>query len=500
MALVGAALAIIAVVVGGPVRSWLAREATKRVARAYAQYRGYEEERQQLMGRLNGVSVPDDEHAVDGAVAALYREEAAQLRRLRPTLGAGFVLDTSGRHLASAMGAALGARAADLEADATWWAAPEGRGPAPPDPSLAGGQALDHAVALLVDRLHATGLHLPNDAPMPLHAADSTLVQLGHWADLPTGAVLFVGDGGALDRLDVDASTSDTVALGGHFGPSGLRTIIGRAGWVAALTDDAVVVAIPGRGQPQVLAREADAVFAAERPDAVWVLTPRGLTEMDGRGDLLVPGWQAVPDAVVTTGLAADGFVIGTRAGTIQVWSPLSGAFRAVTTKPSVLLASQGDTVVWEDAPASVETASVPVHVTDLATGRDSVVRGPLDVGFPSATDHNPWTATPCAFSPDGELVACPDLTHGIAGAPGDTYQLAVINVRTATSTVIAGATSDQPEEPVVWTADSQRVFMVTSGAGAGYIATWARNAAAAVELRFRPVGAEWPHQLALGS
>ncbi len=55
-------------------------------------------------GRLSAVTVPDDEHAVDSATAALYREQAAPLRKLRPTLGAGFVR-------------------------------------APPDPSLAGGQA-----------------------------------------------------------------------------------------------------------------------------------------------------------------------------------------------------------------------------------------------------------------------------------------------------------------------------------------------------------------------
>ncbi len=471
-------------VVAGPVRAALDRRAVDATVGAFAIYRGYEEQRLEQSTPLVGAKVPDNEEEVDAALAALDREEAAHLRSIAAGLRFPLVVDPSQWTMERAMGSALRARATDLASQAAWLTAPGSRGPQTPDPSTGTQRALDHALALLGAHIGSAGGHAPNDAPRPLHSADAVIARLHGWADHPTGTVLVGGDGLALYELDIDTagvSANDFQTTGSE--PAGPSYLIGRQGWTAAMIGNQVA-AYPSGRPPHLLPFDVvSSVFAAERLDAVWlVMDGLAVVEVDQSGRALSPLWQLPRGAFVSPAVVTGGLVLSTQAGALEAWVPSTGALTPITKGPAVLLGAHGQLVVWErDIPGPNEP-SAPLHVTDLATGDDEVISSRLDVQVPEDR-----IATACAFSPDGRSVACHDLTHGEPGFDDATYDVAVIDLATHSARVVAGASSQQPQQPLVWTADSRRLFTLTTASGSTYIAMWEQGAATATELRYHP-------------
>jgi hypothetical protein len=170
--------------------------------------------------------------------------------------------------------------------------------------------------------------------------------------------------------------------------------------------------------------------------------------------------------------------VTTTNAGILEAWTPAGGPGRPISKSPAWLLATQADRVAW----APQQPRRAPIHVTDLVTGTTRTL-----TAQPRITGSGTAFNTACAFSPDGSLLACPDLTSGQGGFPDTVYQLAIVNLAAGTETIMTGAVSLTPQQPLLWTTDSGNLFFLTSRQRSA-IAKWRRDAPTAIELRYIPL------------
>ena len=466
------------VIVVGPVRARVDGQTVKGAANAFVHYEDYEAERNALFAQLNAAATPDDNVQVDRAAAALDQEEAGHLQTIARQLSVPFGAPGQLRAAVVAVRGGLRTVGQALVADSAWQVQPAGtRGPEPAPPL----DVMDKPAFLLGDELARMGRHLPKLATLPLHAADATLARLRVWSDQPINVTLGTSDGsGSLIKLDLDHSVATSVNLPPALVMPGEPSIlIGRDGWTAAY-DGESVAAFPDQGAPYEIqlppgsSEPFNGMFAAIQPDAIWIVLGDEVVEIDSHGHDLGPIWTVPTDEAVTA-VITGGFVLTDQNGALHSWTPATGALRPIGNGPGYFLAANGTAVAW--APwVAVAGAVGSLHITNVATGSDTVITALVGL----------VNETACAFSPDGSVLSC---SEPVPGSTDAVYRLALVDPIRGTVTLVPGGDSaDMPQASMVWTADSRRLFFVTTSQGnRSVIATWARNAPAATELRYFP-------------
>ncbi len=470
-----AAVIVVASVVGAAVaQNVLDGRATRRAVAAFDAYEGADYLLEVEGGGLSQQMVPDDQPIVDVALARAERAQAAAYAALDRGLGASPLLDGSTKRLVSSVHAVLQDRIRDLDALAAWHSQPAAsRGPQPPDPSPASGAA---ALEALARAAHHTG-HPAAMPPLPQLNVDLT-----RWSDLPTGTLLVVADGSSVQLVNVDASTSVDLQLTGTIEP-----VVARTGYVAAVTPGGAAVAKPPAvAAPAIELGLAGQILPAVEPDAVWLVnggadTATGrptttVTEVDGNGRRLTAPARVPDGQSVTGGVTNEGLVVTAGGGRLAVWDPATGHQTLVTRDPSSVLAASGDLLAWQPEDDTV------VDVTDLRTGATDALQLPPGNMIVTVPDV---AATTCAFSPDGNRLACPVLALGARGAAApslltDPYHVAVIDVGAGRVQVSRGAVGRANAHPLVWSEDGSRLWAIVPTNQGSLVATWPSGAPSA--------------------
>ncbi len=211
--------------------------------------------------------------------------------------------------------------------------------------------------------------------------------------------------------------------------------------------------------------------FPSTAPDRVWLVAhdqgPNAggrVWEVDVFGRVTSPERRfpedRVPVAATGPGLVremrGDGYGPG-----LEVWDPATGeVLRTLATGDAFLLDAAPGVVAWL-------AGSDGLHLTDPATGRDRVVARPPDAAAFS---------TLARFSPDGRHLAVDTVDPAAVGGPVPPLerfatdvpfpgQLAVVDVETATVTVVPGSRTVGPEwrRNVAWSPSGDRLFFATA-------------------------------------
>jgi hypothetical protein len=431
----------------------------------------------QQTAAINSRMVPDDQPRVDPVLTRAERDEIAAGARALRTLREPFWLDGSTRRVIASVRAAVTARLADLHALVAWRGQPvQSRGPQPVDPSPTAKALLDRAAV-------AAAAHLPRDAQVPPAAPDDLASSLGlsSFTDKPTGSTLAVANAGGVALVDVDASSSVDLNLAVT-----AQTVIGRNGYVAAVTRDGVALAKPPVGDaPATWLGPAQELLPAAQPYAVWRVTSvrerrfaartTVIAEVDGTGQRIL-GPVAVPDGqYLTGGVIPGGFVLSAGAQGLVLWDPGTGHETPLAPAGATLLAAAPDAIAWQG-----DTGSV-VNLTDLPTGTTRPVVLPADDTIVADLDV---TSTTCAFSPDESQLACPLLT--MRSLPGAPFHIGVIDVDEGNAREVGGAASTSDAHPIVWSPDGARVWSVVATNEGSLLATWGVGQPSAREVRYR--------------
>jgi hypothetical protein len=210
--------------------------------------------------------------------------------------------------------------------------------------------------------------------------------------------------------------------------------------------------------QPRTLVRDSWIFIPSAAPDRVWVgildpNSPETERRLAAVREVTVDGRVTVRDVRPPQGrwplAATSSGLVFESGGQLEVWDPLSG--RVVRRLPGEFpVASHGDWLAW------CRHRCERLHVTDVATGHEVVVRPPGD-----ASGLAPYQGV---FSPDGKLLAVPVRTGSRPEAA--TWQLALVDVGAATATRIKGAAV--PDTVFVdWSASGEAVFIAGGRQGA---------------------------------
>jgi WD40-like Beta Propeller Repeat len=470
-----------------PGRSAFERGLVSSWAGPWAAAGGLEQARLAAMVKVSEAAGPDDARVVDLAVAALYDEEAGGLDRLARRVGAGWLFDPGMRALAGQLRSALRAEAADLRAVARARALVGGTRRIPPDRSASTSAAVDLAGARMADQLRRFQLTVPTPAPARLHAADATLAGLAHWLDRPAGgAVLLADTDSGLLRLEIDASRAAPAGWPEDTGGQ----LIGQPGLIAYVSGGAIVAGpADAKSTPRPIA-SGDAVIAAGRPDAFWVLTSAGvanptITEVDGHGGLLMPPVLFPDDGSGLFSLAVPtGIVRTTPAGFgLEVWDPVTGRVRIISNQNGRAIAVWGRWLAWTDT----NPLGSRLHLTDTSTAADRILVG-AGGPVPGAIQQlGSLGGAEGEFSPDGRRLAYYSDVPDPTGLGNDTTVLTLVDVATGAVAIPNGPISRQGPGFIAWTPDGQRLFYtVNTSSGRPELAGYQVGDPDTHTLRFR--------------
>lgn len=516
-----ACLLVVAALGAKPGYWMLQRMQWHRLTTSWAEATALEDSRTTALSQLAARGTATDAAALHAAALALYRQEAAVVRRLASGMGSGqLVIDAGLRRLAGRMRTALLAQATQLERAARYTAGhpdvldvpfgpsdgqPASLGPPPPPDGAANLTALQSAVyAQLPAEQRRFGGGLPVSRAR-LTAADQTLRRLARWSDQPLDATLLVDLGSQLAQVDLAAQRASWLVprLAGMTvsPPSGqLLEVLPRQGWLALVASDAtgtgvyalwtgasapVTAHLLGHAPPlSDFLAYADPVSPAHRPDAIWIagVGPADrytVSEVDASGDRLAgpfplpggagpTGFATGSDLVLSTGLRPSG-----NADRLLVDNPATGTVLARLGAGCVVpLGAGAGLVAW----ASCGPAGSRLYLFRVATGADHVVALPGGVRLADPPG--------AAVSPNGRWVGVAVLAGGASsGTP--TPRLAVINTGTGAVQLVGGAEPSSNLRPsLAWTPDSRRLFFTTEDANAT-LATWQVGTRKASDLRY---------------
>ena len=480
-----AALVVVAVLAGAVLlaQNLLDARAARHAAAMFTRFQVNDYLLSQQTTAVDQRMVPDDRPKVDLVLARAERDEIAQDTRALNGLTTPFWLDSSTRQVVQSVRQALAARIADLRTLVAWRAKPvQTRGPQPPDPSLASKALLDRAMALAAPQI--------GRLPTPPSAARTgdvlASLHLSNYSDAPTGSTLAVANAGGVALVNVDASSSVNL----NVAPTA-QTLVGRNGYVAAITRDGLVLAKPPVADaPLTWLGPAQELLPAAQPYAVWLVQSERLrrfaaattyvTEVDGTaqkiiGPVAIPAGQYITGGVTETGLVLAGGGQG-----LAVWDARTRAEHTVAPPGATLLAAAPGMVAWQG-----DTESV-VHVTDTRSGADRSVVLPADNSVVADLDVS---STTCTFSPDESQLACPVLDlrsipkHPTSFAP---FRLGIIDLDEGNIRVLPGAASTADAHPIVWSHDGTRVWSVVATDEGSLLATWGAGEPNAREVRYR--------------
>ncbi|MDQ1427181.1 MAG: hypothetical protein QOK39_657 [Acidimicrobiaceae bacterium] len=466
--LVVVAAVAVAAVVGVPLRQHLAARELTSLGRHWSLTIADDVERSSAEQRLKMYFLYSDTESevafVNGAVAALYREERRRLDAIGADVHGAVLIDHRNVVIRADLAAAVAHRAALLAAVAEYYDHPSTPSPPPnaDDRTAADGLLIDHDLA-------AARAHWKQRAPTPTgpsrpYAAEAAAqVRLRHWLDQPTGAVLVVRSADAIARLDVDASRLTTFASRGD--PSG--NLVMRQGYlVYGANGDVWAVAPDGSGPPRPLGHAAS-YFAADDPTALWLVagTAFTATEVDGMGRVLkgpVPS-SGIPIAATAGALIENPVsAAGEPAGMLQVWDVAAKRVACQFGPPGLIsneLATRGNLLAWSD-PSAV------VHVTDVTTCRDVLTHT-----FAVAPVSTPTFAF-AAFSPDRRTLA---LASTVAVPQAAVSATLLLDLASGDATAVPTNTPF-PLQSLAWTSDGTRLFWMYIGGPSSqstWISTW---------------------------
>ncbi|HVM65879.1 MAG TPA: hypothetical protein VMU14_13525 [Acidimicrobiales bacterium] len=476
--LIFATIGVVALVGAGVLaQNLLDGRAARHAAATFSSFQRTDYALGQQTAAINSRMVPDDQPRVDPVLTRAERDEIAQGARALRTLHEPFWLDGSTRRVIGTVRAALTARLADLHALVAWRRQPgQSRGVQPADPSAKAKALLDRAAV-------TAAAHLPAEAQVAPAAPDDLMSSLGlsSFTDKPTGSTLAVANAGGVALVDVDASSSVDLNLAGT-----AQTVVGRDGYVAAITRDGVAYAKPPVGDaPTTWLGPAQELLPAAQPYAVWRVTSVRerrfasrttlLAEVDGTGQRIF-GPVAVPSGqYLTGGVTKGGLVLSAGAQGLVLWDVRTGHETPLAPAGATLLAAAPDAIAWQGDSGSV------VNVTDLRTGTTRPVILPADDTIVADLDV---TSTTCAFSPDQSQLACPLLS--MRSLPGAPFHIGVIDVDEGNARELSGAASTSDAHPIVWSPDGARVWSVVATDEGSLLATWGVGQPSAREVRYR--------------
>lgn len=359
--------------------------------------------------------------------------------------------------------------------------APEG-GPAAPEPAATSPRhrwraaAVAAAVALGGAVVVAAPWDGEEPAPSPATTTTSTTASTAGLPSTTTTAIppvflpeqtggvrLLLARAGAVDLVDLDANTITTHPVEGLSPrPDDSRyfasPVVVRRGDHLVFQSGETTSAVPLNFSAPPRPLGPSVLFLASvAEDRVWLVSRAGdgapsVREVDlggrpaGAAATLPPDWT--PRAAVQGGLVLI------RNGRFQVWDPATGQVRFSSEDGVDVLASGGRLVAWRyycDGPFC------PIHLTDVVTGRDTVV-------YPDAI---PSGAGAGAFSPDGRTLAfsaqlaVPDPRSGTAPAVG------FVDVESGRASF---ASSVADFGLFTWSASGRWVFSAGPGGGPGSV------------------------------
>jgi hypothetical protein len=510
--ILGALLLVVAGIVIVVIRPVLGAANFRALQARWSEVSALDVNRATTTNRLAHEATPSDLAAVTAAVLALQHQEANRLAVLRAGIGPGLARDAAVSALAAAARTAISREISDLRSrePLTGW-------------SIATYAAVDRVQSLLAADQLRFGVSAPAVPRLaPLTAANGALLRLQRPLDEGVQADLLVVSGnGNLEIIDlrsgvVRAPPAALRRLGlsvgyGRVGYGGL--VLPETGFVAAQAANGGVYAVSPGMVPRLLGRGS--LYPAASQDAVWLWSgnldngqPGQLTLVTGSGRRIagpVPGLSYGGLNAGTLGITGltvlDGFVVApsideasqpSQLRGLWLWNPLAGSgLRPLVRGCADAIAAHGALLAWlrcyPDAPFRLS-----LHITNTATGADRLI-------------VNPSTAIPflggqltAAFSPNGKWLA-----DYYSGAMSGGYALGLVNTQTGAVSIIHGAPisdATQTTTPMLWTADSTRVFYDTGGSQFNNADPWADDAVpfatyrlgnrSAIDMRFHDTSA----------
>lgn len=368
----------------------------------------------------------DDGTIAYPALGATCDMESADLRRVDRLVAHDLLIDGGLRRLRRLMRAAVAVRLRDLGALSSYYHHPEGaRLP------ITGGD-FAAAESEVGRRLGTQAAAAPTVHYAP---ADAAVARLSRWSDQPLGISLLANTRLGPSRLDIDASRATVL-------PGTPDTVIARRGFTAYDINGTV------RAGPASLALdpahdpvighvdEADYLWAADRPDAVWIASGTVLSEVDGSGHVLA---GPAPRASGVSGISvAAGPVLEGGKG-LEVWAP--GRIVCRLPDRSFPIAGRGDVLAW------IDLTNEALVVSQVSRCDRRQIR------LPAETIVAPgYLRSPGAISPDQTTLA----TVVLESTRSD---LLLVNLATGQTQVWTPLDTVAPDVNFAWTSDSKRLF-----------------------------------------
>jgi len=452
------ALIVIATVAMGlalPVRTQVAKSELVKLEQQFGAYASDDNAAERAIDQLRGDTYPGDEPLMRAAAIRVSQEEADLVERVDHGLAGRVVVDGKLGALKKEMRLFLRLRIRELRSDRLV------------DPKTR--LQLSRVSSLLTAQRVRFGLTRAQPSvsagqPQAFAASGSALAIVRHWLDEPTGhSLLAVGDG--LLRLDVDASRairlSSVAPLAGELVP--------RRGYIAFADGISVTAEGPDwRGPPRLIGRGVEA-FAASRPDAVWIVAGDTVTEVDGQGHQLVPPTTTI--GLVASMAVGDAIAIQTQDQGLVLWDPRTKRTTCRVGGMGAPIAGGADLMAWVDIEGALRFTTASTCVTTTLAG-------------PGARLFGRYLAAAGSFSPDGRTLAC---LVWIEGGVNPVFVVATIDLATGQVALPTTTGLSARTLPIVWTADSRRIFYtVTTPGGAELPATYRLGDGQLHALRFR--------------
>jgi predicted enzyme related to lactoylglutathione lyase len=449
------AAGIVAMGLALPVRLQVAKSELLRLQQQFAASSSDDNATQRALDQLRGATYPGDESLMGAAATRVSQEEADLLERVDHGLAGRVVVDGKLRALKHEMRFYLRLRIGDLRAGRIV------------DPKTQ--VQLSRVTSLLTAERARFGLTgpappAPTVPALQFAAPGPALAIVRHWLDAPTRqSLLAVGDG--LLRLDVDASRATRLSpltpLAGELVP--------RQGYIAFADGTSVTAESPDwQGPPRLIGRGVEA-FAASRPDAVWIVAADTVTEVDGQGHQLVP--PATTIGFVASTAVGDAIAIQTQDQGLVLWDPRTKRTTCRVGSMGAPIAGGRDLMAWVGPDGGLRFTTASTCVTTTLAGSGSHLFGQ-------------YLAASGSFSPDGRTLAC---FVSAEGSDDPVFLVATIDLATGRVTLPTTTGLSARTLPIVWTADSRRIFYtVTTPGGADLPTTYRLGDAQVHALRFR--------------